>query len=196
MCGFSTGWPLEGGTSHIAAVRCWKFRIALRENPEFHGSLRRSVVEGARPDRLCRMAKKKPASRKRKKPALKKRTTVKKAAARRTLALRKKPARTKSRSARTPTGAIRKRSPLLTSLDAATGSRRRGARSAGQSGDLQGLSGAAEADSESVEELLEEGQAFEAGVVSGVEEADAGRGEVRTKEVPEDDVPLEYLDKD
>jgi hypothetical protein len=32
--------------------------------------------------------------------------------------------------------------------------------------------------------------------VSGAEHADADRGEVRTKEVLEDDVPLEYLDKD
>ena len=147
------------------------------------------------------MAKKKPASRKqqKKKPALKKKTTIKNAGVvRRTAAPRKKqkPSRTRSRSSRRPTAAIRKRSPLLTSLDASTEPRRRGARSAGQSGDIQGLSGAAEADSESVEELLEEGQAFEAGVVSGVEDADAGQDEVRTKEVLEDDVPLEYLDKD
>ena len=48
-----------------------------------------------------------------------------------------------------------------------------------------------------MEELLEEGQAFEAGVVSGVENApDADEGEVRTREVPEDDVPREYLDED
>ena len=48
---------------------------------------------------------------------------------------------------------------------------------------------------ESVEELVEEGQAFEAGVVSGVEDApDADEGEVTTREVPEDDVPEEYLD--
>jgi hypothetical protein len=48
----------------------------------------------------------------------------------------------------------------------------------------------------SVEELAEEGQDFEAEVVSGVENApDADKGEVRTKEVPEDDVPPEYLDK-
>src|SRR5579862_6157958 len=38
-----------------------------------------------------------------------------------------------------------------------------------QSGDLQGLSDIPGADSESVRELLEEGQAFEAGIVSGVE---------------------------
>jgi hypothetical protein len=45
------------------------------------------------------------------------------------------------------------------------------AEAAGQSGDTQGIPDAAEADSESVEELLEEGQPFEAGVVSGVERA-------------------------
>jgi hypothetical protein len=68
---------------------------------------------------------------------------------------------------------------------------------AGQSGDLQGLSDVEEADSESVDELLEEGQAFEAEAVSGVENApDADRGPVRTHEVPEDDVPEEYLEKD
>ena len=72
-----------------------------------------------------------------------------------------------------------------------------GAESAGQSGDTEGLSRTEEADSESVEELLEEGQAFEAGVISGVENApDADQGGVRTRQVPEDDVPQEYLDKD
>jgi hypothetical protein len=39
--------------------------------------------------------------------------------------------------------------------------------SAGQLGDLQGLSGAADADSESVDELIEEGQSYEAKVVNG-----------------------------
>jgi hypothetical protein len=53
------------------------------------------------------------------------------------------------------------------------------------------------ADSESVDELLEEGNASEAGVVTGVERAeDDVEGEVRTREVPEDDVPEEYLDKE
>ncbi len=52
-------------------------------------------------------------------------------------------------------------------------------------------------DSESADELLEEGQAFEAGIVSGVEDApDADQGPVKTREVPEDDVPEEYDDKD
>jgi N utilization substance protein A len=72
-----------------------------------------------------------------------------------------------------------------------------GANSGGQSGDLQGLSDLAGADSESVDELLEEGNAFEAEVVKGVQDApDADQGEVRTHEVPEDDVPEEYLEKD
>jgi hypothetical protein len=72
-----------------------------------------------------------------------------------------------------------------------------GARSGGQSGDLQGLSNRAGADSESVDELLEEGNAFEAEVVKGIEDVpDADRGEVRTHKVPEDDVPDEYLERD
>lgn len=69
--------------------------------------------------------------------------------------------------------------------------------SAGQAGDLQGLSGVESVDSESVDELLEEGNAFEADVVAGVERAEnADEQEVRTREVPEDDVPDEYLEKD
>lgn len=70
-----------------------------------------------------------------------------------------------------------------------------GARSGGQSGDLQGLTNRGGADSESVDELLEEGNTFEAEAVKGVEDADdADEDEVRTHEVPEDDVPEEYED--
>jgi len=66
-----------------------------------------------------------------------------------------------------------------------------------ESGDLQGLSRAETVDSESVDELLEEGNSFEAGVISGVQEADDEEPrEVHTHEVPEDDVPEEYLDQD
>jgi hypothetical protein len=73
---------------------------------------------------------------------------------------------------------------------------RLGARSGEQSGDLQGLSNVQGADSESVDELLEQGNAFEAEVVKGVEDAGhADKREVRTHEVPQDDVPGEYLDK-
>jgi hypothetical protein len=59
------------------------------------------------------------------------------------------------------------------------------------------LSDVAEAGSESVEELMEEGQSFEAEAISGVEDApDADVAEVHTKQVPEDDVPSEYLGRD
>jgi hypothetical protein len=66
--------------------------------------------------------------------------------------------------------------------------------SAGQSGDDQQISGLASADSESVEDLIAEGNAFEAEAVYGVENAkDPDVSEVTTHEVPEDDVPAEYL---
>lgn len=69
--------------------------------------------------------------------------------------------------------------------------------SAGQSGDTQGLSDVPEADSESVLELVEEGQSFEAEVISGVEDApDPDVAEVHTKQLPEDDVPSEYVESD
>jgi hypothetical protein len=62
---------------------------------------------------------------------------------------------------------------------------------------VQGLSRKAVVDSESVEELLEEGQAREAAAISGVEDShDPDQAEVRTREVPEDDVPEEYTEND
>lgn len=81
--------------------------------------------------------------------------------------------------------------------EAPQGPRGLGPEAGGQSGDTTGLSRAELSGPESVEELVEEGQAFEAGVISGVEDApDADQGEVRTRQVPEDDVPQEYLDED
>lgn len=78
-----------------------------------------------------------------------------------------------------------------------TGEKGRPADSGGQSGDTQGLPDVAEAGSESVEELFEEGQTFEAEAISGVEDApDPDVAEVRTKQVAEDDVPSEYLGRD
>ena len=69
--------------------------------------------------------------------------------------------------------------------------------SAGQSGDTQGLSDIVEAGPESVEELLEEGQAFEAEAIGGVQDAPgADVAEVHTRQFPEDDVPSEYLGND
>ena len=84
-------------------------------------------------------------------------------------------------------------------LSARSASRGIGAAAAGQSGDLEDISRDEDVDSESVEELLEEGQAFEAGVIEGVEDADEDldedeeTDEVQTREVPMDDVPKEYL---
>lgn len=72
-----------------------------------------------------------------------------------------------------------------------------GAKSAGQAGDTQGLPGTPEGDSDSVEGLLEEGQTFEAEILEGVESArDADKSEVKTRQLPADDVPEEYLEKD
>jgi len=72
-----------------------------------------------------------------------------------------------------------------------------GPESAGQSGDTQGLSAVEQAGPQSVAELAKEGQALEAATIQGVEAApDADEGEIRTKQVPEDDVPLEYLHQD
>jgi hypothetical protein len=71
------------------------------------------------------------------------------------------------------------------------------ARAGTGAGDLQGISTVEDVDSESADELLEEGQAFEAGIVSGVERAgNAEESEVVTHEVLEDDVPKEYDDQD
>jgi hypothetical protein len=142
-------------------------------------------------DRLRRMAKKK--TTRKKKSAGKKPGTLRRAAAR-----RKKVPGSSTRSRQKQIVQTTRRSPRVTSLDVEAHSTRRGlgANSAGQSGDTQGLSNVEEADSESVEELVEEGQNFEAGAVAGVEDADASQGEVRAKQVREDDVPLEYLEND
>ena len=65
------------------------------------------------------------------------------------------------------------------------------------SGDLQGLPEIEHLDSENLLELIEEGNAFEANVLTGVEDAEDNEGkEVHTHEIPEDDVPGEYLDQD
>lgn len=111
----------------------------------------------------------------------------------------KKTTARKSAGRKTKRAATSRRPARFLGSDVLTGSTPRGLgpEAAGQAGDTEGLSQAELADSESVEELVEEGQAFEAGIVSGVENApDADRGGVRTRQVPEDDVPQEYLDED
>jgi hypothetical protein len=128
------------------------------------------------------MAKKKSARKKkiagRKKPILKKKSAAK-----------RKPVRRKKKIARG-----RQETTKRVSIESRRGL---GSGSAGQSGDTQQLSRNEDVDSESVEELAEEGQYFEADAVSGVENAkDPDQGEVTTSEVPEDDVPPEYTDRD
>ena len=68
--------------------------------------------------------------------------------------------------------------------------------SAGQSGDTQGLSDKTESSSESIEELIEEGQFTEAGILEGIEDSNEGDPTpLRPKQFPEDDIPLEYQDE-
>ncbi len=136
----------------------------------------------AKKKKTTKKAKKKTAPRKPKKQAKKAKSAPK-------LALKKAPKKKATR--KRPRGKV----------DSAelVGYQRKGLGSftGGQSGDIQGISGRAGIDSESVTELLEEGQTFEAEAVSGVENAaDPDVSEVVTHEVPEDDVPGEYQDKD
>jgi hypothetical protein len=126
------------------------------------------------------MAKKKKARKKKATPKKKKALRGKKTSRRKKRVRRKRPQRAST--------TLSVAAPLRKGL---------GPNAGGQSGDVQGLSEDATADSESVSELAEEGQEYEAEVVSGVENApDADRGPVRTRQVREDDVPPEYLEKD
>ncbi len=104
----------------------------------------------------------------------------------------------KKKTARSVGAAGRQTRERTAPVDAAALSRARRILPADEeSGDLQGIPRVEDVNSESVEELIEEGNAFEADVVAGVESADdADEKEVHTHEVPEDDVPEEYLDED
>src|SRR5882724_12123193 len=159
------------------------------------------------------MARKKPA---RKRKSVSKRPTIKKSAAKRKApfrkpvkkAAKKKPVEKKvvanKKAVAKPKPTAKKKSAAKRTTRqevinpiTASGRRGLGAASGGQSGDTQGLSRRSYDDSESVEELMEEGQYMEAEAVAGVENApDADQGEVRTRQFPEDDVPEEYKDDD
>ena len=157
------------------------------------------------------MARKKPARTKKsvgkKKPTVKKSATKKKApasnksvrkssVAKRSVT-RKPIAKKKATKKKSPEKKATPRRDELINPVTPSGRRGLGAESGGQSGDTQGLSRRSYDDSESVEELLEEGQYAEAEAVSGVENArDADQGEVRTRQFPEDDVPEEYQNED
>jgi len=117
--------------------------------------------------------------------------------------LRAKTQAPKRRAARKPPGRSRPAGqpqvmPPSQSVETVQLKRDARAAAAGEGGgDFGGVSVVEGADSESPGELLEEGQTFEAGIVSGVENApDPDQGEVRTHEVAQDDVPEEYDDKD
>jgi hypothetical protein len=114
---------------------------------------------------------------------------------------KKKAASTRRRTA--PMGRIRESQDVMENQSirkvpmSAVRPKAKSARVGGGAGDYSGVSRVEGVDSESPEELLEEGNAFEAGIVEGVQNApNADRGEVRTREVPEDDVPTEYDDQD
>jgi len=138
-----------------------------------------------------------------KKSAAKKAVAKKLVAKKKAVVAKKKPAVAKKAVGKNPPAiqksAAKKTSPRQEVINPITPSGRRGlgAASGGQSGDTQGLSRKSYDDSESVEELMEEGQYMEAEAVAGVENApDADQGEVRTRQFPEDDVPEEYKDED
>src|SRR5260370_19028807 len=115
-----------------------------------------------------------------------KKTAMKKAAVKKTV---------HGKVVRTPKKQVRRKGRRVDTAVLPLQERRPG--SGGQSGDLQGLSNIEGADSESVDELLEEGNAFEADVVAGVEDAgNAEEREGRTHEVAEEDWARQYLGKE
>jgi hypothetical protein len=132
--------------------------------------------------------------------AKKKKARKKKPVAKKKPAAKKKVALAKKKQVRRPKKSMRRKIlGRASTLGIGTTPYRKGLgpSAAGQSGDVQGLSESENVDSESVSELVEEGQDYEAEVVSGVENApDADQGEVKTHEVPEDDVPPEYRERE
>jgi hypothetical protein len=167
------------------------------------------------------MAKKKiaPKKQKKQKMVVSKRVAAKKVAPKAKLIAKKKPAAkskavVKAKAAIKSKAAVKskvaakpKRKPITVARTTQVGSqsvetvqlkpKRLAARAGAGGGDFGGVSTVEGVDSESASELLEEGQAFEAGIVSGVEDAsNADEAEVTTHEVPQDDVPGEYDGKD
>ena len=152
-------------------------------------SRKKKTVSKKKPTLKKSIAKRAASARKKttRKAAPKKHAVKKKPVAKKKSAAKKKPAAKK---------ATRRRAEVINPITP-SGRRGLGPESGGQSGDTQGLSRRSYDDSESVEELMEEGQYMEAEAVSGVENApDADQGEVRTRQFPEDDVPEEYQNED
>jgi hypothetical protein len=167
---------------------------------------KKKTFDKKKPTRKKSAANKKLAAKKpMKKAAVAKSVAYKQSAAKKNPAVKKKPVAKKKSVAKKRTVAEKKavarkatrgRAEVINPVTP-RGRRGVGAESGGQSGDTQGLSRQSYDDSESVEELMEEGQYMEAEAVSGVENArDADQGEVRTRQFPEDDVQQEYKDED
>ncbi len=174
-------------------------KAAAKKKPVAKKVAAKTKVPAARKAPASKTTTRKPTIAK-KAPAVKKKAVVIKKKA---VAIKKKAAVIRKKAKAVPV-AKETRSPEPSTLSGevfprASGRSRRGIGSefAGQSGDLQGLSRREDADSESVEELVSEGQYREAEIVGAVEDAlDPDEGEVRTREVLEDDVPEEYDDND
>jgi hypothetical protein len=123
--------------------------------------------------------------------APKKKTAIKKsskAKTSKTKAVKAKPkAKAKKPAKKNAKKLVRKPRPSNDLNEAEPMVKGRGSRTAGQSGDDIGLSDVEDVDSESVDELVEEGQDYEAELVQAVENApDPDEAELDA-EVPEDD---------
>jgi hypothetical protein len=127
--------------------------------------------------------------------AKKKKTNRKKTAAKTTKSAKKTVKKKVAKSGSRPPKKQPRKKPVFVGLEALEPKTTRRA-PGGLAGDLQGVSTTESADSESVAELLEEGNVVEAEAVAGVEAADVDNREVQTHEVLEDDVPDEYRNKD
>ena len=130
----------------------------------------------------AKTARRKPVAAKTKRKPVAKKNVAKKKIAKKKTVPRKKPKKAVAKKRRTSPREFSVKQPQ--------------AQSGRLSGDLQGLSRVEGSESESVAELLEEGNTFGAEIVSGVEAADESEREVESHQVPEDDVPGEYLDED
>ena len=73
---------------------------------------------------------------------------------------------------------------------------KKGGAAAGQSGDLQGLPEQEEVNSESVRELAEEGQYYEASVVDSIENPPSSDAPLQPRVRPENDLASEYPEQD
>jgi hypothetical protein len=89
-----------------------------------------------------------------------------------------------------------KRKPTPTEPVTPNPPQQKGEAEAGQSGDLQGLPGQEDVDSESVRELVEEGQYYEASLVDSIENPPPSEAPLRPRRRREDDLAREYPEPD